>query len=183
MRIFWLLATAAVVAIPASANPAKDALIEVAKCADVAAATERLACYDKAAAGAKTALTAAPVQEAAVQTEEEEEGGVLRWFGLAESKPVTKKEEFGMQPKIKEGSKEITEISSNVLEFAQNALGRSIFILDNGQVWKQIDGDVTVVRGPKNGEQISVTIEKTFMGSYSLKIEGRNGLIKVRRVK
>lgn len=186
MRFFWLLAAAAVVAAPAQADPARDALAQVAKCADIAAAVERLQCYDTAAQTAKTALNTpapAPVQrQAAVQTEEEDGGGVLEWFGL--SRPVTKTEDFGKPPEpVKEGPKEIKEISAGVLELAKNAYGRSIFILDNGQVWKQIDGDQTEVRDPSRDEQLKVTIGTGLFGSYTLKIEGRTGIVKVRRVK
>ena len=111
---------------------------------------------------------------------EEEEGGVLSWFGL--SRPNTKPEDFG-KPRVRTEPKEITELSAGVLEFAKNAYGRSIFILDNGQVWKQVDGDTTEVRDPSRGEAMKVTIETGLMGSYSLRVEGRRGIVKVRRVK
>lgn len=182
MRAVLVLSAAVLLAIPVQADPARDALAEVAKCADIAVAAERLACFDKASATAKTALATAPVQQAAVETEEEE-GGVLRWFGLAERKPVTKAEDFGKPPVIMEGPKEVTEISATVVEFAKNAYGRSLFILDNGQVWKQVDGDDFEIRAPRKDEVLKVTIEKALMGSFSLTIDGRNGLVKVRRVK
>lgn len=185
MRFFYLLAAAIVVIAPAKADPARDALAQVAKCADIPAASERLQCYDAAAATAKTAMSApveaAPVRQAAVQTgkEEEEEGGVLGWFGL--SRPVTKPEDFGKPPTPT--PEEIKGISANVLEFAKNAYGRSIFILDNGQVWKQVDGDTTEVRDPSKSETMKVSIETGMFGSYTLKVEGRTGIVKVRRVK
>jgi hypothetical protein len=187
MRYFWLLATAVIVAAPAQADPARDVLSQIAKCADIAGAAERLQCYDTAATSAKIAL-AAPAeqpaqQQAAVRTEEDDdEGGILSWFGL--SRPTTKPEEFGKPPEpVKEGPKEITEISASVIELARNAYGRSIFILDNGQVWKQIDGDQSDVAAPKEGEPMKVTIEKAILGSYSLSIDGRRGIVKVRRIK
>jgi hypothetical protein len=190
MRTFWLLSGTIFLcaSVPASADPARDALAEITKCADIADAAERLKCFDAATVGAKTALAApppaapaAPVQQASVQTEEkEEEGGVLSWFGL--SRPVTKSEDFG-KPSKPVGPKEITEISAGVLEFAKNPLGRSIFILDNGQIWKQIDGDNTEVAEPKRGEAMKVSIETAVFGSYALRIEGRRGIVKVRRLK
>jgi len=187
MRTFWLLSAAVLIAVPAQADPARDALSEIAKCAEIADAAERLKCFDAAVGGARSALAAPPpaqppVQQAAVKTEEEEEGGVLAWFGL--SKPATKPEEFGRPPQpVAEGPKEITEISASVLELAKNAYGRSLFVLDNGQVWKQIDGDQTDVRDVAKGETMKVTIEKAVFGSYALSIEGRRGIVKVRRVK
>jgi len=187
MRIFWLLSAAALISLPAQADPARDALAEISKCADIASAAERLQCFDTAVTGAKTALSTAlqPVQEAAARTnqkpsEESEEGGVLSWFGL--SRPVTKPDDFG-KPPVPTGPKEISEISATVLEFAKNPYGRSLFVLDNGQVWKQIDGDTSEVKDPSSGETMKVTIETAFMGSYTLKVVGRTGIIKVRRVK
>ncbi len=82
---------------------------------------------------------------------------------------------------------EITEITATVLELARTARGRSIFILDNGQVWRQLDGDDTDVQDPRPGKTMKVAIERGFLrgllGNYNLTIEGRNGLIRVRRVK
>lgn len=186
MRFFWLLAAVALVSVPAHADPARETLDAIAKCTDIAAATERLQCFDTAASGAKTVLASppAPVQTAAAQTgqkpAEEEEGGVLSWFGL--SRPVTKQEDFG-KPRVRTEPDEISEISAGVVEFAKNAHGRSIFILDNGQVWKQVDGDTTEVRDPSGRETMKITIETGMMGSYSLRVEGRRGIVKVRRVK
>ena len=58
--------------------------------------------------------------------------------------------------------------------------GQAVFILDNGQVWRQIDGDGAAVRGSVTGSK--ATIERGLFDSFNLVIEGRNGLIKVRRV-
>jgi hypothetical protein len=182
MRVFWLLSALALTSVSAHADPARDVLDAIAKCTEIATSADRLQCFDTAASGAKTAL-AAPVQQTVAQTETapaEEEGGVLSWFGL--SRPNTKPEDFG-KPRVRTEPKEITELSAGVLEFAKNAYGRSIFILDNGQVWKQVDGDTTEVRDPSGGEQMKVTIETGMMGSYSLRVDGRRGIIKVRRVK
>lgn len=185
MRFFWLLAAAVVVAAPAQADPARDALAEIAKCSDIPAAADRLQCYDAAAQGAKTAMSTPPPaaeRQASAQPgqEEEEGGGVLSWFGL--ERPVTKTEDFG-KPPVPTGPKEIKEISASVIEFAKNAYGRSIFILDNGQVWKQIDGDQMEVRDPSKNETMKVSIETGMFGSYSLRVSGRTGIVKVRRVK
>jgi hypothetical protein len=182
MRFFCLLAVAVVVAAPAQADPSRDALSEIAKCSDIPAAADRLQCYDAAAQTAKTAM-AAPIPVASAQpapAQEDEGGGVLSWFGL--ERPVTKTEDFG-KPPVPAGPKEIKEITANVVEFAKNAYGRSIFILDNGQVWKQVDGDITEVRDPSKSETMKVSIETGMFGSYTLKVEGRTGIVKVRRVK
>jgi len=188
MRFFLLLAGAALLVAPAQAESTQDVLAQIAKCSDIAAATERLDCYDNAARTAKAALAApaqSPDQQVVAKTTkegEDEGGGVLSWFGL--TRPTTKAEEFGKPPAPPEaGPKEITEISAGVIEMAKNAYGRALFVLDNGQVWKQIDGDQSSVDEPKSGEAMKVTIEKALFGSYALKVEGRRGIVKVRRVK
>ena len=78
---------------------------------------------------------------------------------------------------------EITGLSANVIEFAKTVRGKSVFILDNGQVWRQLDADITQVRDPSPDERFKVRIETGAMGSYDLMIEGRNGIIKVTRLK
>ena len=180
MRTFCLLA--AVALIPAAhADTASDVMAEVTRCSDIAAAVERLDCYDKAAQAAKMATVGmpAPVRRTE-QTTQPDDG---KRFGLAPG-PVTRPEDFGKPAAPPpDAPQEVTEISSNVLELAKNAYGRSVFVLANGQVWKQIEGDVTEVRDPGRDETMKVTIEKGLFGSYSLSIDGRRGIVKVRRVK
>ena len=186
MRIVLLLTVSALSILPAEANTARDALTAVAKCAEIATTAERLQCFDTAATSAKAVLDAAQ-QQAQAQPEEESGGGLLSWFGFApEAKPVTKPEDFGVSPVSvanSGGPPEITEISAKVIEYAKNAYGRSLFILDNGQIWKQVDGDSTEFYYRKSDGEFKVTIEKAIMGSFSLYAEGKSGKIKVRRVK
>jgi hypothetical protein len=164
----------------AQADPARDALTQVAKCADIADASARLTCFDAAAALARSALAAPPPPAAAAPVPEKR--SLLEWFGFSSpADPVRKPEDFGKAPAAPPD--EITEITSTVVEFAKNPRGKAIFILDNGQVWRQADGDSTVVRDPSPGETPQVTIAKGAFTSYNLTIQGRNGLIKVVRVK
>ncbi|MEO8304251.1 MAG: hypothetical protein ABI724_09025 [Betaproteobacteria bacterium] len=175
MRTRLLLALALVVAGPVHADATRDALAEMARCAEIADSAERLKCYDAAAPRAKSAL-------AAPQPPPADPGTTVESFGLRVPKPVTKAEDFG-KPAAPPQPKEITEISGTVVEFARTPRGRSIFFLDNGQVWRQLDGDSTVVRDPDPGKPMKVTVEVGALASYNLTIEGRNGLIKVIRLK
>jgi hypothetical protein len=183
MRIFWLVSAALLTVVPAHADPAREALSEFAKCSSISAVIERLQCYDNAAIAAKMALAAPPSaqQQASIQTDEAEGGGVLSWFGLSDSKPAKKAEDFGRPPPRAEEPKEVTEISARVSKFSRTGLGRAVFTLDNGQVWTQIEGDGIEVRDAHPGDE--VTVEKAFFGSYSLIFKERKGLIKVRRSK
>ena len=164
------------VADPARADETRDALIEMTKCADIGEAAERLKCFDAAVSRAKNALAApAPVAK---------EKSLLDWFGFGRpSTPVTKPEDFGKTAPEPAPGEEITRIQATVLEFARTLRGKCLFVLDNGQVWRQLDADSTVVRDPAEGSTMRVTIETGLMSSYNLTIDGRTGLIKVSRVK
>ena len=171
---FLLAGCLACAAAPAHADAVRDALIELAKCADIADPGARLKCFDAATPRAKSAL-AAPAEQGREQTVTVEN------FGLPlPEKPVTKTEDFGKPPPEPKG---ITEVTSNVLEFAKTPRGKAVFILENGQVWRQLDADSTNVLEPREGTTMKVTIELGFFGSYNLTIEGKNGLIKVTRLK
>ena len=155
-RILALLLSTAFAAGLAHADAARDVLEEIAKCADVADSAERLKCYDAAAPRAKSALTA-PAPQA-----KEKEKSLLEWFGLSRpEKPPQKPEEFGKPAPEPEG---LSEITATVVEFAKTARGKAIFILDNGQIWRQLDADAPRSPYPPAGETMKVTIETGLPG-------------------
>jgi hypothetical protein len=175
MRTALLALVTLIAAVPVHADPARDALAEVARCADIADAGERLKCFDAAMARVKNAL-ASPAPEAPSKS-------LLEWFGFSRPPtPVTKPEDFG-KPSPQPAPEELNEIASPVLEFAKTARGKAIFILENGQVWRQLDSDTTTVLDPERGTKMSVRVERGFLGSYNLTIDGRNILVKVNRLK
>ncbi len=77
---------------------------------------------------------------------------------------------------------EVAQVVAAVRELSKTVRGKAIFVLDNGQVWRQIDGDDTNVLEPAPGSAPKVTITHGLFDSYDLTMEGRNGFIKVRRV-
>jgi hypothetical protein len=77
---------------------------------------------------------------------------------------------------------EPAQIVAHVRQVSKTVRGRAIFELDNGQVWRQIDSDDSDIREPAPGAMLKVTIEHGLLDSYNLTIEGRNGLVKVRRI-
>ena len=174
LRILALACVALLAASQAYADAARDALQELAKCADIANPADRLKCFDAAIPRAKSALATPP-------TEIKEPTVTVETFGLPQpEKPVVKVEEFGKPPPEPKG---ITEITAATIEFGKTPRGKALFILDNGQVWRQLDADSTDVLPPQLGSVMKVTIETGVFGSYNLTIEGRNGLIKVTRLK
>lgn len=175
MRIIAFASLLAFASGPAYADTARDALEEVSKCAAIVEPGERLRCYDAAAPLVKNALTT-PAPQA------KEKGSFLDWFGFSRPRPVEKAEDFG-KPAPPPEPGEITSISATVLEFAKTLRGKAVFVLANGQVWRQLDADGTEIPYPPAGATMKVTIDTGFLGSYNLTIEGRNGLIKVTRLK
>ena len=151
-----VIAIACLIAVPASADPVRAALDAIAKCPGIANAQERLKCYDAAADA--------------------------HGFGLRNTpQPVTSVENFGRPEPVRR--EEVSEISANVLELGKTARGRALFVLDNGQTWRQIDSDSSEVREGPAGKPMRVTIAKGALGSYNLTIAGRAGLVKVNRLK
>src|SRR6185312_6063231 len=162
---------------PAHADVSRDVLTEIAKCADIIDAAERLKCFDAAVPRAKSAL-AAPAEEAPKKR------SILDWFGFSRPQTsATKPEDFGKPAPSPAPEEGLTEITAAVIEFATTPRGKAIFILANGQVWRQLDADSTVVLDPAPGATMKVTIERGALGSYNLTIEGRRSLIKVSRLK
>jgi hypothetical protein len=171
--LFCVLAVAG----SARADVARDVLTEIAKCADIIDATDRLKCFDAAVPRAKSALVA-PAQEAPKKR------GIFDWFGFARpQESATKAEDFGKPAPSPAPEEGLTEITAAVIEFARTPRGKCVFILDNGQVWRQLDADSTVVFDPAPGTTMRVTIEQGALGSYNLTIEGKRSLIKVSRLK
>src|SRR5690242_19595201 len=77
---------------------------------------------------------------------------------------------------------EVAQVVAVVTQLSKTVHGRALFVLDNGQTWRQLDGDDVQVPEPPSGTALKVTIERGLFGSYHLMIEGRNGLVRVRRV-
>jgi hypothetical protein len=77
---------------------------------------------------------------------------------------------------------EVAQVVAGVRQLSKTVRGRAVFVLDNGQTWRQIDGDDAQVQEPPPGTALKVTIERGIFGSYHLTIDGRNELVRVRRV-
>jgi hypothetical protein len=94
--------------------------------------------------------------------------------------------EFGAdrlpKPTQADGTTRPQSIRAGITEYSYTPYDRIIVFLDNGQVWRQIDGDTTVLRLRKGGSY-TAKIEKGFIGSYNLTVDGINKMVKVTRVK
>lgn len=69
-----------------------------------------------------------------------------------------------------------------VARYSLSPRGRFTVVLDNGQVWQQMDSDDGVAQFRQRGRNV-VQISKGFWGSYDLRLNAANLVFKVTRVK
>ena len=87
--------------------------------------------------------------------------------------------DFGKPPPDRPA--EVEQIVALVTELSRTSHGRAVFVLDNGQTWRQLDSDDVQVLDPAPGKAMRVTIGHGLFGSYTLTVQGRNGFVRVRR--
>jgi hypothetical protein len=186
-----LLLCAAATAV-ALAGPRDDVLARVRQCGSLADDAAWLDCYRAAAAPMAAAIaargapppTAAPaptpvptLAPAAAPKVETAAAG----FGIInrESNPLIAPAEALHPPREPAASEHITAHLSRYSFTSQNYF---VLVLDNGQVWQQINGDdeFAVLRQPAS--QYEVTIKHGLFGSYNLTISGAPGLYRVHRI-
>lgn len=165
---------------------------------DCAALTEpqaRLACYDGLAPRLKAALAKPPavVARRRPPTKEEQKS----WFGFnmddlfgSGQAQQTTPQTFGAEntpaaqtAREDHKSQAIDSITAGLTEYAYNPFGKFLVILDNGQIWKQLQGDSGRAHFRRKASDNKVTISRGFLGSYNLTINGSNKVYKVNRVK
>lgn len=180
--------------LPALCAPAtQDVLEAMGHCAGVADDHARLACYDALAPRLRDALAAPPAALPGnrVPTADEQRS----WFGfdlgsLFGSAPAqqTTPAQFGANTlpethaKEEQASAKVDSITAGVSDVAYTPFGKFIVFLDNGEVWRQIEGDSDHAIFPK-ARKTDVTIRRGFIGSYNLTIGDSDRMYKVTRVK
>lgn len=208
IRIFAGLVAAIVVTAGAGAGPNLE--FSIGLCAAKTNAKERLACYDAIAAKLKSgdvvatpvpAPTPAPVAAAPVAPAPATVAATpvvpppaAPAPVAAAPAPVAAAPAPAVQPESQFGAEhldkptreaagqpqQLDEIKGSITTISFLPNGRALVTLNNGQVWRQIDGDNDHFRG-KEGE--SATIERGIFGSYNLTVDGHNQMIKVQRVR
>ena len=86
-------------------------------------------------------------------------------------------DQFGSE-RIAQVDEEPDQITSRILGEFKGWSGYTEFQLENGQVWKQSSEGLLIVRI----NNPTVTIKKSFFGTYTLNVEGFNSSIKVRKI-
>jgi hypothetical protein len=144
---------------PPARAPAVQA---VADCRKIAADAERLACYDTAV-GAMV---------------EAEDKGDLVSIDRAQRRTV-RREAFGFTlPSLSifdrgEKPDELNRVTETVASAFQNAEGKWVLRMQDGAVWRQIDGN-DLGRTPRAGA--TAVISKAIMGSFMMDLDGYPGI-------
>ena len=86
-------------------------------------------------------------------------------------------ETFGNE-RIAQVEDKTNQITSRILGEFKGWSGYTKFQLENGQIWQQSSEGLLIVRI----NNPTVTIKKSFFGTYNLNVEGVNSTIKVRRI-
>jgi ABC-type Fe3+-hydroxamate transport system substrate-binding protein len=177
------LALAASCAGLAEANQVRETLESVNTCTTITDAAQRLACYDAQAPKVRASLD--------VATEEDR----VTLFGLdlfgsggggPASGDATRPEDFGkrdLPPPVvtAESGGVITEITVALADVGRNGSGYDVYVLDNGQVWRQ--KEAKDLRLPRNAAGVKVKIRQGSLGAYYLSRDGQNSSVPVERVK
>ena len=157
------------------------------RCADLASDEARLACYDRTAAMVR-ANAAAPALSPRVPTQNESAApapgtapsAVLPPARAAVAAPEEARRRFGLRRRVE--TEEPESITSAVAELALSRAGRAVLTLEDGSVWRQLDGDDRTVRLRREMPSQTVTIKRGALGSYRATIEPLGRTIRVRRV-
>jgi hypothetical protein len=149
-----------------SAPPA--AITRVNACRSIAAAAERLACFDREVA----AMAAAQAKGDLVAMDRQQVRRTKRsLFGLA----LPDLGVFGDSDSI-EG--DATSLETTIRRVVQNADGKYVFTLAEGGRWQQLDSRNFIV-DPAPGQ--TIRIRQAAMGSYLANVNKQNA-IRVRRI-
>lgn len=138
-------------------------------CAQIADSAARLSCYDQAVGKLKSAETAGDVAVVDRQGVRELEADS---FGF-------RLPSFARLLGAKTGAEtaSVDEVKAALAAVRLNAEAQGVFVLDNGQTWRQID--TTRLTGMKSGQ--TVTIKRASLGSFML-LRANGAGIRVRRV-
>ena len=174
----------------ALASARDDVLEAMGRCAAIADGQARLACYDRIAPRLKDALATPPTILDHEPTKEEQQSwfgfDIGELFGGGSSTPTTP-EQFGKERTAEQQAirerEEIDSISAGVTDVSFTPFGQFIVFLDNGQVWRQLQGEAERAHFKSNTKENKVMISRGAIGSYNLQLNDSVKFYKVTRVK
>ena len=166
---------------------------EIIACATIARDAERLACYDAAVADSSAEARAASKKRAAesarIAAEEAAAAAAaakLKAEADAVARAKAKLESFGAEgvatrsaERFEADPGQLQELEASISDVLTNQSGLGVFMLDNGQVWKQAD----TVNLPNIRTGDKVKIERSMLGGYKLFFVRQNRATPVKRIR
>ena len=70
-----------------------------------------------------------------------------------------------------------------ISRISETPLGRLVIELENGQVWRQLDSDITPVALPRDRSGLTAELKRAFLGSIWISISGTGRSFKVSRIR
>jgi hypothetical protein len=161
------LATPALAKDPPAIESRPAALKAVVDCRAITDSAQRLACYDDTVGKLDTAESSGQVvvldREAARNVKRQAFG-----FSIPSINLFSKGEK----------EEEVNKLSDTIKSARERPDHRWVFELQSGGVWRQID-TAQFPRDPKAGD--TVDIQRAALGSYMLKIDGKQPAVRVHR--
>ncbi|MCB2097460.1 MAG: hypothetical protein AB7F91_08485 [Parvularculaceae bacterium] len=195
MMRFALLAALACLSAPsvALAQTGEEAVADVLACQAVKGSKARLRCFEAAlpalsdahpGAVALAAGRAEAAREAATEQAKED-------FGLFQREEKTASNEFerdafgenDLRSASRDEDDEVKRVEATAVEVGKNNRGKIFVVLDNGQVWRQVNGDKSTPYIPRDADGLPVVIKKGLMGSYFIKVGKAKDAFKAERIK
>lgn len=167
-----------VLSLPAATAFADELRDKLDACNELTDADARLACYDAAVDRSKQSTASGPApanpQPAAPAQAEPAKTGA----GTLSQEDLFGKSGEEVERTVQEatGNAPIDSLSATVSKLQRYSYDKVLITLDNGQVWKQIDGSSLRLRV---GD--AVEIERASLGSFMLKKQGSNRTMRVSR--
>jgi hypothetical protein len=157
-----------------TAAQAQDTLpSQLTACLQITGMLQRLACYDRVAHTLGPAPRSAPAQRPVTVTAP---------VAMAAPPVVAAPSGLGSErlPRTTTAApRRSQQLVAGVAGITYDARGRFTVTLDNGQVWRQLEGDTTMLSGSRIS---TVRISRGALGSYDLNVVGRNASYRVSRL-
>jgi hypothetical protein len=161
---------------------AADPLANLLACREVTDAAARLACFDRetAALARAPALAATPVTGPAAPATNPVVPVTTPATPTPVAAPLTPEQKFGLSSTAIAAKEESagtqapkeSKLQGRITALALAGDGRTVFTLDNSQVWRQLEADGTDVMA-RLGDP--VTISRGLLGSYWLQLKTGRG--------
>jgi hypothetical protein len=157
--------------------------VQLTACLQITGLLQRLACYDGVAHSVSPSplLRTAPAQRPVAQSLPPAANATLPAY-IAPPIPAAPPTGLGSERLPRTASaapRRAQELSAAIASVSYDARRRFTITLDNGQVWRQLEGDTGILQAPGNA---NVRISRGALGSYDLNIVGRNATYRVSRL-